>query len=163
ALHHAGGLSLARPPPSSIRALASPGRSRRVPESNAVTAARSTPVAVLMAIVAGCDLAPRYVRPSASPPGASVPAAYRELTPADLAVRDALGAARHQPLPIALRRLVGGGSLGARPEHGARKHRRGAGDGGGPGEHPSVDPCRGRRRLLRAARAGLAEADPGRD
>jgi len=45
-------------------------------------------VAVVVALLAGCNLAPEYARPSAVPPGASTPAAYRELTPADFPSTD---------------------------------------------------------------------------
>jgi NodT family efflux transporter outer membrane factor (OMF) lipoprotein len=47
-----------------------------------------TSVAIVVSLVAGCNLAPEYVRPSTGPLGTSAPAAYRELTPADFANTD---------------------------------------------------------------------------
>jgi NodT family efflux transporter outer membrane factor (OMF) lipoprotein len=49
---------------------------------------RRTSVAMLIALVAGCNLAPEYARPSMGPPGASPAPAWRELKPADFANTD---------------------------------------------------------------------------
>ncbi len=51
---------------------------------------RTSVAAIAVALVAGCNLAPEYARPSAIPPTASaeMPAAYRELTPADFPSTD---------------------------------------------------------------------------
>jgi len=68
--------------------VASPARRRPVPEADAMSTSRRMSVAVVVALVAGCNLAPEYARPSAVPPGASTPAAYRELTPADFPSTD---------------------------------------------------------------------------
>jgi NodT family efflux transporter outer membrane factor (OMF) lipoprotein len=53
-----------------------------------MSTSRRTSVAVVVALVAGCNLAPEYARPTAIPPGGSTPAAWRELTPADFASTD---------------------------------------------------------------------------
>jgi NodT family efflux transporter outer membrane factor (OMF) lipoprotein len=53
-----------------------------------MSTSRRASFAVVVALVAACNLAPKYARPSPGPSGDSAPAAYRELTPADFATTD---------------------------------------------------------------------------
>jgi len=68
--------------------VAPPARRGRIPEADAMSTLRRTSVAAVVALVAGCNLAPKYARPSADPSGASTPAGWRELTPADFRSTD---------------------------------------------------------------------------